>query len=104
MMPTPAAAAAGRTRSSGLSRNAFRMICTEATPGREIADSAWSHVSTETPYDAIEPSSTSASSASYVASSSMTALGGQCSCTRSSRSVPRLRRERSTQPRKACGV
>jgi hypothetical protein len=47
MMPTPAAAAAGRTRSSGLSRNAFRMICTEATPGRAIADSAWSHVSTD---------------------------------------------------------
>jgi hypothetical protein len=32
MMPTPAAAAAGSTRSSGLRRNALRMICTLATP------------------------------------------------------------------------
>jgi hypothetical protein len=36
MMPTPAASAAGSTSSSGLSRKAFRMICTDATPGRAI--------------------------------------------------------------------
>ena len=46
MMPTPAAAAAGSTWSSGLSRNALRMICTVATcpagrsrpaPGRTVS-------------------------------------------------------------------
>ena len=49
MMATPASIAAGRTASSGLSRNALRMICTLATPGRAIAASAWSAVSTLTP-------------------------------------------------------
>jgi aryl-alcohol dehydrogenase-like predicted oxidoreductase len=42
--------------------------------------------------------------ASYVASSSITAVGGQCSCTRSSVSTPRLRRERSVHARKFSGV
>ena len=49
MMPTPAAEAAGSTRSRGLSRNALRMICTVATPGRAMAVRASSTVSTETP-------------------------------------------------------
>ena len=64
MIPTPAACAAGSTRSSGLSRNALRMIWTVATFGRAIAVSASSHVSTETPYAARAPSATRASSAS----------------------------------------
>ena len=49
MMPTPARPAAGSTSSSGLRRNAFRMICTVAVPGRAIAVSAWADVSTLTP-------------------------------------------------------
>jgi len=100
MIATPAAAAAGSTASSGLSRNAFTMIWTAATCGRAIAASAWSQVSTETPYAAMEPSATSASRASYVASAAITADGGQCSCTRSRVSTPRLVRERSTHARK----
>jgi aryl-alcohol dehydrogenase-like predicted oxidoreductase len=44
-----ALAAAGSTSSSGLRRNALRMICTDARPGRRIAVSASSTVSTETP-------------------------------------------------------
>src|SRR6478672_1368516 len=87
MMPTPAAAAAGSTWSSGLRRNAFRMICTVATPGRAIAVSAWSEVSTLTPYAAMQSSDTSVSSASNTASEANTAVGGLCSWTRSSRSV-----------------
>jgi hypothetical protein len=58
MIPTPAAAAAGSTCSSGLRRSTFRMICTLATFGRAIACSASSTVSTETPYAAIAFSST----------------------------------------------
>ncbi len=69
MMPTPASEAAGSTCSSGLSRNALRMIWTVATPGRAMAVSASSTVSTETPYAAVTPSSTSVSSASYTSSS-----------------------------------
>ena len=49
MMPTPAAAAAGSTWSSGLRRNGLKMICTDAVPGRAIAVRAWSAVSTLTP-------------------------------------------------------
>ena len=49
MIPTPASRAAGSTRSRGLSRNALRMICTEAMEGRAIEASAWSTVSTLTP-------------------------------------------------------
>ena len=64
MIPTPAASAAGSTWSSGLRRNALKMICTVATPGRAIAASASSHVSTLTPYAAIRSSATSVSSAS----------------------------------------
>ena len=64
MIPTPASTAAGSTSSSGLSRKALRMICTEATCGRAIAASAWSAVSTLTPYAAIVPSATSTSRAS----------------------------------------
>ncbi len=48
MMPTPAAAAAGRTSSRGLRRNGLRMICTLATPGRAMAVSASAQVSTLT--------------------------------------------------------
>ena len=48
-MPTPAAWAAGSTLSSGLRRNALRMICTLAMPGRAIAVSASAQVSTLTP-------------------------------------------------------
>jgi hypothetical protein len=101
---TPAAAAAGSTASSGFSRNGLTMICTFARFGRAIAASAWSHVSTDTPYAATAPSATSASRASYVASSWMTAVGGQCSCTRSRVSTPRLRRDRSVHARKFSGV
>ena len=60
MMPTPASTAAGSTRSSGLRRKTLRMICTLATFGRAIARSASSTVSTETPYAARLPCSTSA--------------------------------------------
>jgi|GEM_PF-7044531 len=49
MIPTPAAAAAGNTSSSGFNRNAFRMIWTLTTPGRAIASNACAQVSTETP-------------------------------------------------------
>ena len=49
MIPMPAAAAAGRTCSSGLSRKQLRMIWTLATCGRPIADSACATVSTDTP-------------------------------------------------------
>ena len=104
MMPTPAAAAAGSTWSSGLRRNAFRMICTLATPGRAIAVSAWSEVSTLTPYAAMRSSDTSVSSASNTASEANTAVGGECSWTRSSRSVPRLTRDLSVQARKFSSV
>ena len=104
MIPTPASTAAGSTASSGLSRKALRMIWMEATPGRAIAASAWSTVSTLTPYAAIAPSATRVSRASYVAVDSITALGGQCSWTRSSRSTPRLRRDRSVQARKLSSV
>lgn len=76
------------------------MICTLATPGRAIALSAWAAVSTLTPYAAMTPSSTRRSRTSYVASSSMTSLGGQCSCTRSIVSTPRFFRDRSSQERK----
>jgi hypothetical protein len=100
MIATLAFLAAGSTSSSGLSRNALRMICTLATCGRAVALRAWSTVSTLTPYAAIEPSSTSASRASYVASASMTSEGGQCSWTRCSWSMPRLRRDRSIHARK----
>ena len=48
MMPTPAARR-GQHLVSGFSRNALRMICTVATPGRAIAASASAHVSTLTP-------------------------------------------------------
>ena len=99
MMPTPAADAAGSTRSSGFIRKALRMIWTLARWGRAIALSACSTVSTLTPYAAMTSSSTSRSRTSYVASSSITSLGGQCSCTRSIRSTPRLRRERSSHSR-----
>ena len=64
MMPTPAADAAGSTKSSGFSRNAFTMICTVAVPRREIAVSASSQVSTLTPYAAMAPSATRVSRAS----------------------------------------
>ncbi len=64
MMPTPAARAAGRTSSSGFSRNGFRMIWTLATPGRAIAVSASAQVSTLTPYAAMRCSATRVSSAS----------------------------------------
>ena len=64
MMPTPAARAAGSTSSSGLRRNALRMICTVAVPGRAIAASACAQVSTLTPYAAMRCSATRVSSAS----------------------------------------
>ncbi len=64
MMPTPASAAAGSTRSRGLRRKALRMIWIVATCGRAIAASASSTVSTDTPYAATRPSSTRVSSAS----------------------------------------
>ena len=48
-IPTPAASAAGSTSSSGFWRNAFKMICTDATLSRAIATSACSVVSTLTP-------------------------------------------------------
>jgi len=80
------------------------MICTLATPGRAIAASAWSQVSTLTPYAAIRSSATSVSSPSKTASEKKTGVGGQCSCTRSSRSVPRLTRDLSVQARKFSSV
>ena len=49
----------------------------------------------------MRPSSTNASSSAKSASSSITAVGGQCSCTRSSRSTPRFSRERSFHSRNA---
>ncbi len=64
MMPTPAARAAGSTSSSGLRRNALKMICTLAVPGRVIAASASAQVSTLTPYAAIRFSATRVSRAS----------------------------------------
>jgi hypothetical protein len=64
MIPTPASAAAGSTRSSGLRRKTLRMICTLATFGRAMAVSASSTVSTETPYAATRPSWTRVSRAS----------------------------------------
>ncbi len=48
MMPTLAACAAGSTSSRGLRRNALRMICTVAVPGRAIALRASAQVSTLT--------------------------------------------------------
>ena len=104
MMPTAFAAAAPSTSSSGLRRNAFRMICTVAVPRRDIAVRASSQVSTLTPYAAMAPSSTKVSRSSYAWSLDSTLAGGQCSWTRSSRSGRRLRRERSTQPRKLARV
>lgn len=76
------------------------MICTLATPGRAIAVSASAQVSTLTPYAAMRCSATRVSSASYTSSLEYTGVGGQCNCTRSSRSTPRLLRERSDQARK----
>ena len=99
MIPTPAAAAAGSTRSSGLSRNALRMICTDGdAAGGRWRVSAWSTVSTLTPYAAIEPSSTSASSASYVASSSIDRRRRAVQLHEVERSMPRLR-PRAVDPR-----
>ncbi len=49
MIPTPAAAAAGSTSSSGFIRKALRMIWTLARCGRAIALSACAQVSTLTP-------------------------------------------------------
>ncbi len=64
MIPTPASCADGSTNSSGLSRKAFKMICTVAVPRREIAVRASSTVSTLTPYAEIAPSETKVSRAS----------------------------------------
>ncbi len=80
------------------------MICTLATPGRAIAVSAWSEVSTLTPYAAMQSSDTSVSSASNTASEANTAVGGLCSWTRSNRSVPRLIRDLSVHARKFSSV
>ena len=80
------------------------MIWTVAVPGRAIAVSAWSHVSTLTPYAAMRCSATSVSRASYTASSEKTSVGGQCSCTRSRTSTPRFLRERSVHCRNASSV
>ncbi|GAA1696669.1 hypothetical protein GCM10009680_40930 [Streptomyces yatensis] len=104
MIPTPASRAAGTTSSSGLSRNGLRMICTLAVPGRAIAASASAHVSTLTPYAATRSSATSVSSASKTASEECTGDGGQCSCTRSRVSTPRLARDRSVHARKLSRV
>jgi len=49
MIAVPLSCAAGSTCSSGLRRSALRMIWTLRTPGRAIAVSASSHVSTLTP-------------------------------------------------------
>jgi hypothetical protein len=104
MIATSAAFAAGSTSARGLRRKALRMICTLVTPGRAIAVRASAEVSTLTPYAAMRCSSTRVSSASNTASVEYTAVGGQCSCTRSSTSTSRLRRDRSVQARKFSSV
>src|SRR4051794_32184147 len=103
-MPTCARCAAGSSCSSGLRRKMLRMTWTVCTPGCCSAVSPSATVSTETPYAAIACSSTRVSRVSYTRSSEYTAVGGQCSCTRSRVSTPRLRRDRSIQARRFSGV
>jgi hypothetical protein len=62
--PTPARWAAGSSSSSGLRRKTLRMTWIVATPGCSSAVRPSATVSTETPYAAMAPSSTKASSAS----------------------------------------
>ena len=80
------------------------MIWTLATPGRAIAVRAWSQVSTLTPYPAMAFSATRVSRPSKTSSEEKTAVGGQCSWTRSRVSMPRLARERSVHCRKLARV
>ena len=104
MMPTPASAAAGSTASSGFRRKALKMICTVATSGRAMAVRASSAVLDA---DAVGRDRLVLDERVERVEDGVVvrrpAVGGQCSCTRSSVSTPRFVRERSVQARKFVG-